>query len=39
MRYGSLPADRVGQLLEEEKKQYWDHRRSADRSNDTPSVP
>jgi hypothetical protein len=36
MRYGSLPADRVGQLLEEEKKQYWDHRRSADRSNDTP---
>jgi hypothetical protein len=30
-RCGSLPADRVGLLLEEEKRRYWDRRRAADR--------
>ncbi len=28
---GPLPADRVGLLLEEEKRRYWDRRRAADR--------
>jgi hypothetical protein len=30
-RCGSLPADRVGLLLEEEQRRYWDRRRAADR--------
>jgi hypothetical protein len=29
-RFGALPADRVGLLLEEEKRRYWDRRRAAD---------
>ncbi len=33
-RYGPLPADRVGLLLEEEKRQYWDCRNAANRSGD-----
>jgi hypothetical protein len=33
-RCGSLPADRVGLLLEEEKRRYWDRRRAADRPGD-----
>jgi hypothetical protein len=35
-RCGSLPADRVGLLLEEEKRRYWDRKTSADRP-DGPS--
>jgi hypothetical protein len=32
-RFGPLPADRVGLLLEEEKTRYWEGRRAAGQSN------
>jgi hypothetical protein len=33
-RFGSLPADRVGLLLEEEKARYWERRRAGDHPGD-----
>jgi hypothetical protein len=33
-RFGSLPVDRVGLLLEQEKRRYWQRRKKTDRPND-----